>query len=97
MLALPGTKQSLAQGAGTDAPPLRGVADRPPSTHAGQFATLIEALAHDNRASAAPRGHSEIHPLGLSDEEIGQLLAFPGALSDPRSTTLAAAPTIPPR
>ena len=49
--------------------------------HAGQFSTLHEVLEHYNTAPAAPSGYSEIHPLGLSEDELGQLEAFLKTLS----------------
>jgi cytochrome c peroxidase len=64
-------------------PSLRGVAERAPYMHAGQFATLDEVLAHYNRAPAAPAGHSELVPLRLTEHEIDQLVAFLHALSGP--------------
>lgn len=68
------------------APSLRNVAERPPYMHAGQFATLDEVLQHYNLAPEAPAGHSEIVPLGLSDEELDQLIAFLHTLSAPLNT-----------
>jgi cytochrome c peroxidase len=68
-------------------PSLRSVAERAPFMHAGQFTTLEEVLDHYNRAPAAPQGHSELKPLGLSEREIDQLVAFLGTLS---SSTAAA-------
>lgn len=65
------------------APSLRNVAERPPYMHAGQFASLEEVLAHYNTAPEAPAGHSELEPLNLSREELGQLLAFLATLSGP--------------
>lgn len=65
------------------APSLRSVAERAPFMHAGQFATLKDALQHYNRAPAAPQGHSELKPLGLADREIDQLAAFLATLSGP--------------
>ena len=62
-------------------PSLRGVADRPPYMHAGQFATLGEALGHYNRAPAAPKGHTELEPLKLNARELRQLEAFLKTLS----------------
>lgn len=62
-------------------PSLRGVAERPPYMHAGQFATLREVLEHYNQAPAAPAGHSELRPLGLSERELAQLEAFLHSLS----------------
>ena len=64
-------------------PTLRGVAERAPYMHAGQFATLSEVLQHYNRAPAAPAGHSELQPLDLTDEELAQLEAFLGTLGGP--------------
>lgn len=61
-------------------PSLRNVAGRAPYMHAGQFATLKEVVEHYNRAPAAPQGHSELQPLGLSDREVDQLVAFLGTL-----------------
>jgi cytochrome c peroxidase len=64
-------------------PSLRNVAERAPYMHAGQFATLRQVLEHYNRAPQAPAGHSELRPLGLSNSEIEQLVAFLGTLSGP--------------
>ena len=57
-------------------PSLRGVADRAPYMHAGQLATLAEVVDHYDRATAAPAGHSELKPLGLSVKEKRQIEAF---------------------
>lgn len=62
-------------------PSLRNVAERAPYMHAGQFSTLAEVLEHYNRAPAAPSGHSELKPLGLSRAELRQLEAFLRTLS----------------
>lgn len=62
-------------------PSLRNVAERAPYMHAGQFASLRQALEHYNQAPAAPAGHSELKPLGLSARELGQLEAFLRTLS----------------
>ncbi|MBI5278415.1 MAG: cytochrome-c peroxidase [Burkholderiales bacterium] len=64
-------------------PSLRNVAERAPYMHAGQLATLKDVLEHYNRAPAAPAGHSELKPLGLSQAELRQLEAFLGTLSGP--------------
>src|SRR5205085_86431 len=64
-------------------PSLRNVAERAPYMHAGQFATLREVLDHYNHAPAAPAGHSELKPLGLSEQELAQLEAFLRSLSGP--------------
>ena len=76
-------------------PSLRNVAERAPYMHAGQFATLHEVLEHYNRAAAAPSGHTELKPLGLSEQELGQLEAFLRSLSGPLNTPpeLLAPPT----
>jgi cytochrome c peroxidase len=55
--------------------------------HAGQFATLREALDHYNAAPDAPVGHSEIHRLNLSDTELRQLEAFLRSLSAPETAS----------
>lgn len=62
-------------------PSLRGVADRAPYMHAGQFATLSDVLAHYNQAPAAPDGHTELKPLKLSAQQLRQVEAFLRALS----------------
>lgn len=62
-------------------PSLRGVAERAPYMHAGQFAALSGVLAHYNRAPAAPDGHTELKPLKLSALELRQLESFLRALS----------------
>jgi cytochrome c peroxidase len=64
-------------------PSLRNVNERPPYMHAGQFATLEEVLNHYNTAPEAPAGHSELQPLGLSETELNQLIAFLRTLSGP--------------
>ena len=64
-------------------PSLRNVAERAPYMHAGQFASLREVLEHYNRAPEAPAGHSELQPLGLSEQELAQLEAFLRTLSGP--------------
>jgi cytochrome c peroxidase len=62
-------------------PSLRGVAERPPYMHAGQFATLAEVIDHDARAPEAASGHTELKPLDLSESERKELIAFLKALS----------------
>jgi cytochrome c peroxidase len=75
----------VAQGPGLrrayKTPSLRGVADRPPYMHAGQFATLDAVIDHDARAPEAASGHTELKPLALSDSERGELIAFLKTLS----------------
>jgi cytochrome c peroxidase len=55
---------------------LRDVAQRPPYMHAGQFTTLETVIDHYDQAPTAPAGHSELVPLGLTQEEKGSLVAF---------------------
>lgn len=57
-------------------PTLRNVAGAAPYMHAGQFATLREVVEHYNRAPEAPAGRTELAPLGLSEREMDQLVAF---------------------
>lgn len=74
-------------------PSLRNVADRAPYMHAGQFATLQEAVGHYARSPRAEIGHSELAQPGekrtdrqvirLSDEDVRDLAAFLGTLSGP--------------
>ncbi len=67
-------------------PSLRNVADHAPYMHAGQFTTLREVLEHYNNAPDAPSGFSEVHPIGLSEVELGQLEAFLKTLSSDSPT-----------
>ncbi len=64
-------------------PSLRNVAERPPYMHAGQFGLLVEVLQHYNQAPEAPAGHSELHPLNLTPQELEQLAAFLASLTGP--------------
>jgi cytochrome c peroxidase len=64
-------------------PSLRNVAERGPFMHAGQFATLEEALNHYNTAPQAPVGHSELQPLNLTEKQIAQIIAFLKTLGGP--------------
>lgn len=81
-------------------PGLRGVADRPPYMHAGQFAALEQVVRHYVAAPHAAAGHSELThrhagaaatkhaeraPIELSEAEIADLVSFLGTLSTPRS------------
>lgn len=63
-------------------PTLRGVADRAPYMHTGQFATLAEVLHHYRVAPAAPMGTSELYPRPLTDPETAALIAFLRTLTD---------------
>jgi cytochrome c peroxidase len=71
-------------------PGLRGVANRPPYMHAGQFSSLEEVIAHYQRAPRAPVGHSELAsrpnragraPIRLSAVDVENLTAFLRTLS----------------
>lgn len=62
-------------------PSLRDVADRPPFMHAGQIASLADVVAHYDLAPTAPEGHSELVPLGLTQEEREALTGFLSSLS----------------
>jgi cytochrome c peroxidase len=67
-------------------PGLRNVALRAPYMHAGQIASLADVVRHYSRAPQAVKGHSELKPLGLSESEVQDLVAFLGtltAISDP--------------
>lgn len=74
-------------------PGLRGVAERAPYMHAGQFGTLEDVIRHYVKAPEANlvktktgHGHgagSEIEPLPLTEQEIRDLAAFLGTLSGP--------------
>jgi cytochrome c peroxidase len=68
-------------------PSLRNVAERAPYMHAGQLASLADVLEHYNRA---PGEHSELTPLGLSRQELGQLEAFLRTLSRNASASQSA-------
>lgn len=57
-------------------PTLRGVAGRPPYMHSGQIRTLEAVIEHYTQAPAAPSGHSELKPLGLTAKEKVELIAF---------------------
>ena len=64
-------------------PSLRGVAERAPYMHAGQFTSLEEVIAHYSRASRAPFGKSELKRLQLKPREIQQIEAYLRTLSAP--------------
>ena len=63
-------------------PSLRGVADRAPYMHAGQFSTLEQVVGHYATAPKAVEGESEVHPVALSDRERAALVAFLKTLSE---------------
>ena len=62
---------------------LRGVGQRAPYMHAGQFATLERVVAHYDRAPPAVRGTSELKPLHLTAGERRNLIAFLRTLDAP--------------
>jgi cytochrome c peroxidase len=64
-------------------PSLRNVANHYPYMHAGQFATLTDVVRHYNQAPKAEVGVSRLKPLGLSQLEQQQLVAFLETLSAP--------------
>lgn len=68
-------------------PSLRGVAERAPYMHAGQFKSLDEVLAHYSRASAAPFGKSELKRLKLDAREIRQIEAYLHTLNSTQRLT----------
>ena len=57
-------------------PSLRGVGQRAPYMHAGQFSSLEQVIDHYSRAPRAADGTSEIKPLQLSADERRQIVAF---------------------
>ncbi|WP_130618493.1 cytochrome-c peroxidase [Dyella amyloliquefaciens] len=67
-------------------PGLRGVVQRAPFMHAGQFGTLEQAIRHYTQAPEAPVGRSElVHgraPIRLSEDDVRDLAAFLGTLSE---------------
>ena len=86
-------------------PGLRGVAQRPPYMHAGQFATLEQVVRHYVKAPRATLGHSELThrhdngstgshaeraPIELTDAEAADLVSFLGTLSTDRQAAAAA-------
>ena len=66
-------------------PSLRCVARRPSLMHTGQVATLEEAVAFFDRGGhpAGYPGKSELYPLGLTDRERADLVAFLRTLEGP--------------
>jgi cytochrome c peroxidase len=64
-------------------PTLRNIAETAPYMHAGQFATLHEALQHYSDGGYGLIGHNELVPLDLTDQELEQLEAFLKTLTGP--------------
>ncbi len=60
---------------------LRNIAATAPYMHAGQFASLEEVLRHYNHPPVSPIGHNELEPLGLTNREMAQIIAFLHTLS----------------
>ncbi len=60
---------------------LRNIAETAPYMHAGQFATLEEVLQHYNHPPVSPSGHNELEPIGLTNREMAQIIAFLHTLS----------------
>jgi cytochrome c peroxidase len=73
-------------------PTLRNVDLSAPYMDAGQFATLAEVVRHYNDAPEATVGHSELKPMGLTEDQLYQLELFLRTLSGP-----AEMPDFPPR
>ncbi len=78
-------------------PSLRNVADTAPYLHDGRFDGLVDVMRHYN--TPPPReseGGHELRPLGLSERELAQLVAFLESLSEaPRPPAQATATTAP--
>jgi cytochrome c peroxidase len=66
-------------------PSLRNVASTGPYMHDGRFTTLQQVLKNYNQGGMDPYSlnkDSKIHPLGLSDADISDIIDFLGTLSD---------------
>ena len=76
-------------------PSLRNVAETAPYMRGGQFATLDDVVAHYNdpvppfydREQHPNRPHFDILPLGLSNEQLDDLVAFLSTLTSPISAS----------
>lgn len=65
-------------------PTLRNLADTPPYMHDGRYWTLAEVVEHfDRGGTATPNRDPRIQPLGLSENEKADLVAFLEALRGP--------------
>jgi cytochrome c peroxidase len=83
--ALPAAPGPALEGA-FRTPTLRCVAGEPSYMHTAQLSGLDQVIAFFNRGGDRPGGYpgtNEIAPLGLSDREQADLVAFLGALSGP--------------
>jgi cytochrome c peroxidase len=75
-------------------PTLRDVTARPPYMHDGSERSLVDVIAFYNRGGTPnPWLSGEMRPLGLTDQEQADLVAFLGALTG----EVAAEVSIPPR
>jgi cytochrome c peroxidase len=63
-------------------PSLRNVALRAPYMHAGQIPSLELVVRHYATAPKAAAGHSELNPFALSEQEVRDLVAFLGSLTE---------------
>lgn len=63
-------------------PSLRNVALRAPYMHAGQMPSLDVVVRHYARAPEAAAGQSELKPFALSEQEVWDLVAFLGSLTE---------------
>lgn len=62
-------------------PSLRNIAQTAPYMHTGQFSNLQEVVKHYKTAPFTFNGKTELLPLNLSDQELIQLEAFLGTLT----------------
>jgi cytochrome c peroxidase len=69
-------------------PSLRNLDGTAPFMHAGQLASLADALNHYNDAPEAMIGHNEAEPLGLSRRQLRDLEAFLLTLTGAPATPL---------
>ena len=63
-------------------PSLRNVALRAPYMHAGQIPSLEVVVRHYAVAPKAAAGQSELNPFALSEQEVRDLVAFLGSLTE---------------
>jgi cytochrome c peroxidase len=63
-------------------PSLRGVGQRAPYMHAGQFKSLARVVDHYNKAPVSQVGTSELEPLNLDRTERRQIVAFLHSLDE---------------
>lgn len=69
-------------------PGLRNVALTAPYMHDGSLATLEDVMRHYNKGGKkSPHLDQQMKPLNLSEQEIQDLVAFMGALTDPVPVT----------